>query len=101
LSIWFLELLEKLDLPLKLSIMRGTFALLLIVFAVVLVCLEAVDRSKFRKCSDTGFCRAFRPKEGPVYGEHVSSLLSFHQAEQFNYKLLLHNLLLGAYIVSS
>ena len=34
---------------------------------------EGVDRSKFRTCKDTGFCRRFRDlSSGPVFDDHVS-----------------------------
>ena len=42
---------------------------------VSILCLcVAVDRSKFRKCSDTGFCRRYRDKSGPIFGQNVRLL---------------------------
>jgi hypothetical protein len=36
------------------------FPILLFVLLSILVCTLAVDRSKFRTCQDTRFCRVFR-----------------------------------------
>lgn len=44
----------------------------LLALAVLLACVAAVDRSKFRSCKDTGFCRVFRAKSGPIFGDSVS-----------------------------
>ena len=35
-------------------------SILLIILIVILTTINAVDRSKFRTCSDTGFCRKYR-----------------------------------------
>lgn len=40
--------------------------------ALLTVC-HAVDRSKFRTCADTGFCKRYRGLEGPRDGHNVSS----------------------------
>lgn len=39
---------------------------------VVFSLCDAVDKSKFRTCADTGFCRRYRNKEPPTNGLNVS-----------------------------
>lgn len=46
--------------------------LLLYIVIVLLGVVQSVDRSKFRTCADTGFCRKYRDKEGPIYDKNVS-----------------------------
>ncbi len=42
------------------SNMKKRLPLFFVVFLAILVCCVAVDRSKFRTCYDTGFCRRHR-----------------------------------------
>ncbi len=45
------------------------FCLLLIVLSALFVAIQCVDRSKFRTCEQTGFCRRHRHKVGSSNGE--------------------------------
>ncbi len=40
--------------------MKSPLPLFFVVLLAILVCCVAVDRSKFRTCHDTGFCRRHR-----------------------------------------
>lgn len=59
----------------------GVFIVTIIVF-VAIQNIYCVDRSKFRTCGDTGFCRRYRGKSGPPSGKHVSQCL-FGCSESF------------------
>ena len=47
----------------------------------------AVDRSKFRTCESTGFCKRFRPKEGAPLGQSYHILSSSVVTQNANGKL--------------
>lgn len=56
------------------AVLGRRFTVFTVTLFLVLVLASAVDRSKFRTCQDTGFCRRYRGKEfGPVFGSSVSS----------------------------
>ena len=47
--------------------------LVYILVSILSTITYSVDRSKFRTCESTGFCRIYRHKTiGPVYHDHVS-----------------------------
>jgi len=51
---------------------RILLPLLLLILFCFLASVCAVDRTKFRTCQDTGFCRRYRGKYGPTFGTNVS-----------------------------
>jgi len=55
------------------SICMPTLLYMIIILMMTMFLVAAVDRSKFRTCESTGFCRVYRQKTiGPVFSEHVS-----------------------------
>ena len=65
------------------------FLLLVVLLGNIFLISQAVDRSKFRTCADTGFCRKYRGLERE-HKDVVSSFNSFHNSFNFCFSFVLN-----------
>lgn len=68
------------------------YFLLLAFLITVVIMVKAVDRSKFRRCVDTGFCRRYRGRSTPPPTEQVDAIVNHDN----NDLICLHIVCLGS-----